>query len=32
MLTHQMSELFQIPTNSVENSKKNINVGGIEIS
>lgn len=27
-----MSELFQISADSVENSKKNINVGSIEIS
>lgn len=32
MLTYQMSELFQISTHSVENSKENINIGSIKIS
>lgn len=31
MLTHQMSELIQIPADGIENSQENINVGSIEI-
>jgi hypothetical protein len=31
MFAHQVSEFFQIPTDSVENSKENVNVGSVKI-